>query len=451
MMSSQLDASPGSFYIRTFGCQMNMHDSEHISGVLTESGYSPAETLHDANTVIFNTCCVRESAEDRVWGNLSTIASRPYGPVLVAVCGCMAARHGVEILRRFPGVRLVFGLDAVERLPELLRASHDSPICDLGDMSSARIDGLPASRRSLSRAWVPVSYGCDNRCAYCVVPSVRGAQRSRPPGEVVAEINRLADEGVVEVTLLGQNVNSFGRDLIGGEEFAHLLERVASVPGIGRVKFETSHPRDLTDGLLEVMSAAGPLCEYLHLPVQSGSDRVLEAMNRGYAKDYYLARASRARELVSGLALTTDIIVGFPGETERDFNDTLDFVRLVEFDAAYTFMYSPREGTPAYDLDDDVPSDVKHRRLEELSRLQGEITSRRLSMIVGRDVEVMVEGPARTPGDVVGRTRGHQMVVLPAEDAPVDSLVRAVIRGAGGHSLRGSVSEVLYAPGKSRG
>lgn len=451
MMSSLLDASPGSFYIRTFGCQMNVHDSEHISGVLTKSGYSPAETMEDASTVVFNTCCVRESAEDRVWGNLSTIASRPDGPAVVAVCGCMAVRHGVEILRRFPGVRLVFGLDALERLPELLRACRDAPICDLGDMSSARIDGLPATRRSSSRAWVPVSHGCDNRCAYCVVPSVRGSQRSRPPDEVVAEINRLAEEGVVEVTLLGQNVNSYGRDLAGGEDFAHLLKRIASVPGVGRVKFETSHPRDLTDGLLEVMSAGGSICEYLHLPLQSGSDRVLEAMNRGYTRDYYLARAHRARELVNGLALTTDIIVGFPGETERDFNETLDLVRQVEFDSAYTFIYSPREGTPAYHLDDDVPSDVKHRRLEELSRLQTEITSRRLSMIVGKDVEVMVEGPARTPGDVVGRTRAHQVLVLPAEDAPVESLVRAVINGAGGHSLRGSVSEVIYTPGKSRG
>jgi tRNA-2-methylthio-N6-dimethylallyladenosine synthase len=449
MMSSQPDAPPGKFYIRTFGCQMNSHDSEHISGVLTTSGLTIAETLEDADIVIFNTCCVRESAEDRVWGNLSTLAARPDGPVLVAVCGCMAARHGVEILRRFPGVRLVFGLDAVERLPELLRASRGSPVCDLGDIASAVIDGLPASRRSLARAWVPVSHGCDNRCAYCVVPSVRGPQRSRPPDEVVEEVTRLAGEGVLEVTLLGQNVNSYGRDLAAGEEFSRLLERVASVPGIRRVKFETSHPRDLNDGILEEMSARKTLCEYLHLPVQSGSDRVLEAMNRGYTRYYYLERASRARELVEGLALTTDMIVGFPGETEGDFNDTLDLVRRVEFDAAYTFMYSPREGTPAFDMDDDVPAGVKHRRLEELARLQGEITSRRLSMIVGRDVEVMVEGPARSPGDVVGRTRGHQVVVLPAADAPVDSLVRAVISGSGGHSLRGEVREVLTRRGTS--
>lgn len=443
MMSLPGGALPCSFYIRTFGCQMNAHDSEHIAGVLEAAGYWNAQKIESADLVIFNTCCVREGAEDRVWGNLGSIAYRSTGLPLVAVCGCMAEKHGVDILWRSPVVRLVFGMDSLSRLTELLEGSVRTPACDLGDVNAASIDYLPEVRRSTSKAWVPVSLGCDNRCSYCVVPGVRGKERSRAPSDVLDEVHRLASAGVIEVTLLGQNVNTYGRDLDKPTGFAGLLRAVASVPGIRRVKFETSHPRDMGDDILDAMAGSEAACEYLHLPVQSGSDRILEAMNRGYDRDFYIERVLRARKLVSGVTVSTDIIVGFPTETEQDFSHTLDLVKAVKFDAAYMFIYSPREGTAAFELEDDVPARQKQRRLADLAQLQGEITERSLSKVVGSNVEVLVDGPGRVEGQVVGRSRGHRVVLLSAEDAPIDSLVRAAVVDAGRHSLRGRVEEIL--------
>jgi tRNA-2-methylthio-N6-dimethylallyladenosine synthase len=358
----------------------------------------------------------------------------------------MAQRHGVELLRRFPGVRLVFGLDSLSRLPELIESSRSSAICDLGNIEQAGIDELPASRRSRSRAWVSISHGCDNMCSYCVVPSVRGRERSRNPEEIVSEVELLASDGVFEVTLLGQNVNSYGRDIEDTGSLAGLLEKVARVPGISRIKFETSHPRDLDHSILEVMAGTGPVCEYLHLPVQSGSDRVLSAMNRGYTREYYFDLIRNARETVGDLTISTDVIVGFPGESERDFFDTLDMLRLVRFDSVYMFIYSPRSGTTASKMSGNVPLSEKRGRFSELLRVQNEITGEMLSMNVGSKVEVLVESPARLPGQVTGRTRGHQVVVLPKDRAPIDALVEAEICGAGGHALRGDVKRILRKP-----
>jgi tRNA-2-methylthio-N6-dimethylallyladenosine synthase len=445
-MSPKPDIPPHSFFIRTFGCQMNEHDSEHIAGVLTGGGYVQAEAIETADVVVFNTCCVRESAEERVWGNLGTVASHCENARTVAVCGCMAQRHGVDLMRRFPGVRLVFGLGSVERLPKLIESSRKAAICDLGEIEEARIDRLPTVRRSASRAWVPVSHGCDNMCSYCVVPFVRGRQISRHPTEIVAEVEQLASVGVMEVTLLGQNVNSYGRDIGIGGGLADILDKVSGVPGIARVKFETSHPRDLDDRILEVMGRKSSICEYLHLPVQSGSDRVLRDMNRGYNRNYYLNRIGSAREIVSGLKVSTDVIVGFPGETERDFQDTLELLRQVQFDSAYMFMYSPRSGTAACERPDDVSRQEKHRRFDELARVQKEITVKRLSTMVGGKAEVLVESPARMPGQVTGRTRGHQVVVLPSEQAPVEAIVDAEIYGSGAHALRGRVTRIRQEP-----
>jgi tRNA-2-methylthio-N6-dimethylallyladenosine synthase len=311
-------------------------------------------------------------------------------------------------------------------------------------MNAASIDSLPEARRSTSKAWVPVSLGCDNRCSYCVVPGVRGIERSRAPSDVLDEVHRLAFAGVIEVTLLGQNVNTYGRGLDKPTGFAGLLREVASVPGIRRVKFETSHPRDMGDDILDAMAGSEAACEYLHLPVQSGSNRILEAMNRGYDRDFYIERVLRARKLVSGVTVSTDIIVGFPTETEQDFSNTLDLVKAVKFDAAYMFIYSPREGTAAFELEDDVPARQKQRRLEDLAQVQGEITQQSLSKVVGSNVEVLVDGPGRVEGQVAGRSRGHRVVLLPAADAPIDSLVQAAVVDAGRHSLRGRVEEVLW-------
>ena len=436
------------YFIRTFGCQMNMHDSEHLEGVLEEYGCVRAAGIAQADIVIFNTCMVRQSAEDKAWGQIGATASRNQATV-IAVCGCMAERYGVEIMSRCPGVSLVFGLDSVDRLADLLERCDTARLCDLGNIDDASIDILPSKRSSPSAAWVPVSHGCDRSCSYCVVPLVRGRERSRPFDEITGEVRRLAEDGVLEVTLLGQNVNSYGREL-EGTSFAGLLEAVASVPGIRRVKFETSHPSDLSDSILSVMSETAEACEYLHLPVQSGSNSILQAMGRGYDRDYYLGRVERARELMPGVVVSTDIMVGFPGETDDNFESTMDLVRAVEFDAAFMFIYSRREGTAAAAMENEVPQSVSKERFEALSSLQGHLTASSLSNLVGRTVELLVEGEARSGEYVVGRTRGNQVVLLPAEDAPLHSLVEASVTSAGGHAARGRVDKVIREPGAAR-
>jgi tRNA-2-methylthio-N6-dimethylallyladenosine synthase len=432
------DAPPtNTYFIRTFGCQMNAHDSEHIAGVLRSAGFEESPTIDDAGVVVFNTCCVRQSAEDRVWGNVGAISTGRRASRVVAVCGCMAEKHGLDIMRRARSVNLVFGMEALARLPGLVEAARLSPVCDLGEVGRASIDCLPSVRASASQAWVPVSHGCDNNCSYCVVPSVRGTERSRPLEDIIEEVERLADEGTVEVVLLGQNVNSYGRDSRTGP-FARLLEEVAGVDGIKRVKFETSHPRDLTPDVLEVIGSVPEVCEYLHLPVQSGSDSVLAAMNRGYSGDFYLELVRRARREVPGITVTTDIIVGFPGETDDDFSATLDLVKAAECDAAYLFLYSAREGTPAATMSGEVPDMIKHQRFERLAATQDGFTARSLEKVVGSDVEVLIEGPARRGDMLSGRTRGHQ-VVLMQRTGVAGPIASVHIDAAGKHSLRGSI------------
>ena len=435
---------PTSYFVQTFGCQMNMHDSEHLEGVLEDSGCIRAAGIAQADVVIFNTCMVRKSAEDKAWGQIKATASRNQSAV-IAVCGCMAERYGVEIMSRCPGVNLVFGLDSFDRLADLLEKC-DRRLCDLGSINDASIDRLPSKRSSPSAAWIPVSHGCDRFCSYCIVPLVRGRERSRPFDEITEEVRRLADDGVLEVTLLGQNVNSYGREL-DGASFAGLLEAVASQPGIRRVKFETSHPGDLSDSILRVMSETAEVCEYLHLPVQSGSNSILEAMGRGYDRDYYLQRVERARELMPGVVVSTDIMVGFPGETDDDFENTMDLVRAVGFDAAFMFIYSRREGTAAAAMENEVSQSVLKERFEALSRLQSRLTGSSLSNLVGCTVELLVECEARSGEYVVGRTRGNQVVLLPAEDAPLHSLVEVSVTSAGGHAARGRVDKVIREPG----
>ncbi len=389
---------------------------------------------------------MRQSAEDRFWGNLSTVTSNDgQAGRLVAVCGCIAERHGVEILSRFPGVSLVFGMERLALLPAMLERCRQAPLCDLGDAGGASIDRLPSRARSTSHAWVPISHGCDNKCAYCVVPLVRGPERSRAPDDIHEEDRRLAASRVIEVTLLRQNVNSTA----GGaprESFAGLLQSVAAVPGIRRVKFETSHPRDLDDRILEVMAATGEVCEYLHLPVQSGSDRVLDAMGRGYGREYYLERLARARELVKGISITTDLIVGFPGESEEDHADTIDLLERARLDAAYLFLYSRRDGTPAAEIADEVPRQVARRRFAELSTRQEEITCASLGRMVGDRQEVLLEGRARRGPMLSGRARGHQVVLVEPGAWEAGSLVEVTVTGSGRHSLRGRVERAIHQP-----
>jgi tRNA-2-methylthio-N6-dimethylallyladenosine synthase len=426
---------------------MNLHDSEHIAGVLQSAGYRPVDAPEHAGVVVFNTCSVRASAEDRVWGNLGALASRDKRGI-VAVCGCMAERLGSQILERSRVVDLVFSVGVLASLPELIDECAHSRMCETGNVQDASIDCLPTVRRGDRAAWVPVSHGCDNQCAYCVVPAVRGPERSRPSEEIVAEVEDLVGEGVLEVVLLGQNVNSYGRDLSGNATFASLLRDVCRVQGITRVKFETSHPRDLGEDILEVMGGEPSACEYLHMPVQSGSDRILAAMNRGYTRDGYLDLIETARRMVPGLTLTTDIIVGFPGETVEDYLMTRDLVLQASFDAAYVFLYSQREGTPAASMEGEVTEPEKHRRFEELVGLQDEITGNSLSMLVGTEQEVLVEGPARRGDLLSARTRGHRVVLIGAQDIRCP-LPRVLITAAGRHALRGTAIDRSCARGQA--
>lgn len=428
---------PNSYYIRTFGCQMNLHDSEHIAGVLEQAGYRQAPSIEESGIVIFNTCSVRESAESRVWGNIGAVKSMS-GMRKLAVCGCMAERLGEKIIDKTGCVDLVFGMAALGRLPELLQECDAHPVCEVGQVSSSRIDILPAVRRSGVQAWVPVSHGCDNNCAYCVVPSVRGAQVSRPSSEVVREVERLAAVGTLEVILLGQNVNSYGSDTPAGARFADLLISIAAVEGIRRVKFETSHPVDLSDDILEAMAGAGEVCEYMHLPVQSGSDRVLRMMYRRHDREFYIGLARKARSRVPGLTLTTDAIVGFPTETDEDFEMTYDLFEEVGFDAAYLFLYSSRDGTPAALLEGEVPDRVKRERFARLSALQDARTAESLDRLVGTTQQVLIEGASRRGGLMAGRTRGHRVVLL--EKTRTESrLLDVKVTSAGKHALRGAV------------
>jgi tRNA-2-methylthio-N6-dimethylallyladenosine synthase len=422
---------------------MNEHDSQVLAGLLEERGFESAGRPEDADLVVFNTCCVRDTAERRVLGRIGLAkAWKKQRPgMIVAVAGCMTQQHGMaDTLRaRAPHVDLVVGTHNLRRLPDLVdlcleegrplvevipaaRAGASLPE-DAPPRRSKRTDGL--------KAWVAISHGCDNNCSYCIVPHVRGPERSRRPSAIVAEVTELAAAGCREVTLLGQNVNSY-------PDFAALISAVNMVDGIWRIRYMTSHPRDFTDRLIAAIASSDKVCEHFHLPAQSGSDRILEAMNRGYSKDYYLKLLDRVRAAVSRPAVTTDIITGFPGETEDDFEETLDLVRRAQFDGAFTFLYSPRRGTPAASLPDQVPLEVRKERLSRLIETQKEVSLAINQRLLGRRLEILVEGPGDGgPGTLVGRTRTNKLAVIPAGSAAVGQLVDVTIERAGHWTLEG--------------
>ena len=357
------------YLIRTFGCQMNKHDSERVAGLLAAAGMSPVKTAGEADVVVFMTCCVRENADERLRGQARSLKSTKAGRPgqLIAVGGCIGQRDGYKLLEQVPHLDVVFGTHNVASLPTLLETARRQRLPQVEVLQKAQgfASDLPTEREHPWHAWVPITIGCDNFCSYCIVPYVRGREKSRPLAQIEAEVRGLVDDGVREVTLLGQNVNSYGRDIHGEARFAQVLCAVAET-GVDRIRFATSHPKDLSADTIAAMADVPAVMPYLHLPVQSGSDRVLAAMNRRYTRDDYLRLVSRAREAVPGLALSTDIIVGFPGETENDFDDTMDVMAQVGFDQAFTFIYSPREGTPAASLGDHVPREVSQARFDRL-------------------------------------------------------------------------------------
>jgi tRNA-2-methylthio-N6-dimethylallyladenosine synthase len=438
-------AAARSFEIRTYGCQMNMHDSERLAGLLEAAGYQRAACDADPDVVVFNTCAVRENADNRLYGNLGHLlpVKNAHPGMQIAVGGCLAQKDRAAITDRAPWVDVVFGTHNIGSLPVLLeraRVAHSAQV-EIRESLERFPSVLPASRESPYSAWVAISVGCNNTCTFCIVPSLRGREEDRRPGDVLAEIEALAADGVVEITLLGQNVNSYGVGFGDRLAFGKLLRACGNVPGLERVRFTSPHPRDFTDDVIEAMAETPNVMPQLHMPLQSGSDAVLRAMRRAYRRDRYLAILGRVRSAMPEAAITTDIIVGFPGETEQDFADTLDLVRQARFAGAFTFQYSIRPGTPAAEMPDQVPAEVVAERYERLAALVADIALQENQKLVGREVEVLVaDGEGRKDSAthrMSGRARDNRLVhFTPAVDAPrPGDIVTTVVTAAAPHYL----------------
>lgn len=410
-----------SYFVRTFGCQMNKHDSERIAGLLEREGMTPAAAPEEADVVVFNTCCVRENADERLYGQVASLKALKTGgrpDVLIAVGGCIGQRDGELLRERLPHIDVVFGTHNIDALPALLDAARAGrPGVQVLEATDRFSSDLPSHREVPWHAWVSITVGCDNFCSYCIVPYVRGREHSRALEDIVAEVHRLVADGVVEVTLLGQNVNSYGRDRYGEPRFAEVLSAVAAT-GVRRVRFATSHPKDLSEATMRVMADTPQVCKQLHLPVQSGSDRILAAMRRVYTRDAYLRLVERVRELMPGIALSTDVIVGFPGETEADFEQTLDLFERIGYDQAFTFLYSPREGTPAASMPDPVPAEVAQERFDRLVAVVQASAYHANQRLVGTTQRILVEGASKRDARMLtGRTDGNKVVHLPTGEA----------------------------------
>jgi tRNA-2-methylthio-N6-dimethylallyladenosine synthase len=451
------------FIIRTFGCQMNEHDSERLAGLLVAEGMRQTDDMHEADVVVLNTCCIRENADQKLYGTLGSLKNLVDAKpgLQIAVGGCLAQKDQALIQQKVGWVDVVFGTHNLTSAPELLRrAETEGPVMEIlkaprPESISNHLAAPDAVREVPYAAWVTIQTGCDNSCAFCIVPSVRGPEVSRPLGDIVGEVELLARRGVTEVTLLGQNVNSYGRDITRRRPlFADLLRAVGAVEGIGRVRFTSPHPKDLRPETIEAMATVPEVCEQLHLPLQSGSDRVLSAMRRGYTAERYLQRLAAARAAVGDLGVTTDIIVGFPGETEREFDDTLAVVAEAGYDSAYTFIFSPRPGTRAAAMADQfLRPEVISARFDRLKTVVDRSSLARHRARVGRSEEVLVEGASRRDHSMLtGRTRQGKLVHF-APTAPgigpaptAGALARVTITAGHPHHLSGRLDEVTAAP-----
>ncbi|WP_293356930.1 tRNA (N6-isopentenyl adenosine(37)-C2)-methylthiotransferase MiaB [Mycolicibacterium sp.] len=446
-----LSAPARTYQVRTYGCQMNVHDSERLAGLLDAAGYRRAPEGADADVVVFNTCAVRENADNKLYGNLSHLAPRKQADpdMQIAVGGCLAQKDRDAVLARAPWVDVVFGTHNIGSLPTLLeRARHNRTAqVEIAEALREFPSALPAARESAYAAWVSVSVGCNNTCTFCIVPSLRGRELDRSPADILAEVRALVDQGVLEVTLLGQNVNAYGVSFADPQAprdrgaFATLLRRCGRIEGLERVRFTSPHPAEFTDDVIEAMAQTPNVCPALHMPLQSGSDRVLRAMRRSYRAEKYLGILDRVRQAMPHAAITTDIIVGFPGETEEDFAATLDVVRQARFSAAFTFQYSRRPGTPAAELDGQIPKDVVADRYRRLIELQESISLEENTALVGRTVEVLVAaGEGRKDAATArmsGRARDGRLVHFTpgaAEVRPGD-IVETTLTGAAPHHL----------------
>jgi len=447
------------FHIRTFGCQMNDHDSERLAGLLIADGLEPTDDVEQADVVLLNTCCIRENADNKLYGYLGWLKSlRDSRPGMqIAVGGCLAQKDRDDVRRRAGHVDVVFGTHNLTRAPELLRrAATHGPVVEILDApqpegASVLPLALSAARELPYTAWVTIQMGCDNSCAFCIVPQVRGPEVSRPVDDIVAEVTGLSARGVTEVTLLGQNVNSYGRDITRRRPlFSHLLRAVGAVEGIRRVRYTSPHPKDLRPETIAAMAETPAVCEHLHLPLQSGSDRVLSAMRRGYTAQRYLTRLAAARAAITDLAVTTDIIVGFPGETDDDFERTLEVAAVAEYDSAYTFIFSPRPGTRAAALTASfVPDEVVAERFEKLRVVVERSALARHRARIGRVEEVIVEGRSARDHEVLtGRTRQNKLVHFAPPELGVPApgaYAEVLVTDAAPHHLRGELVRVTAA------
>ncbi|HJQ90273.1 MAG TPA: tRNA (N6-isopentenyl adenosine(37)-C2)-methylthiotransferase MiaB [Acidimicrobiia bacterium] len=435
------------YFIRTFGCQMNEHDSERIAGLFEMDGMTPAGGFESADVVYINTCTIRENADNRMYGNLGQLkAVKDLNPAMMLVVGGCAAQKDRDLVReRAPWVDVVMGTHNLDRVLDLMdHAENWGPITEVVDELQAMPSSLPVKRELEHSAWVTIQVGCNNTCTFCIVPSVRGVEVSRRPGDIVREVERLAADGVVEVTLLGQNVDTYGRDLaLNGKRrpiFAELLRRVGEVDGIRRVRFTSPHPNDFREDVAHAMADTDEVCEHLHFPLQSGSDRILRAMHRGYNRKKYTERLAMAREIIPGLAVSTDIIVGFPGETDDDFAITLEMVEEARFDSAFMFIFSPRPGTAAANLTEQfVPEETIKERFARLSQMQNRISGERNAEMVGRKVEVLSEGPSRKDTQVATTRTRTGKVVHVAGTHRAGSFLTVEVGTAHPHHLVGSV------------
>jgi tRNA-2-methylthio-N6-dimethylallyladenosine synthase len=437
------------YHLTTFGCQMNEHDSERIKGMLESLGYAEADARGDADLILFNTCSIREAADSRFTAHLGEAKrlKREVPGRVIGVGGCWAQSVKEEVFARFPFVDVAFGPGQVHKLAEFLTSDSLSA---QGFFEFEGFTGhLPAKRGREFQGWVQISVGCNSVCSYCIVPSTRGREVSRPPAELVTEVRRLAEDGVREVTLLGQNVNSYGRDLPKDQRvtFAELLGQVDAVPGIERIRYTSPHPKDMREDVIRAHAELDALCEHIHLPLQSGSSAVLKRMRRTYTRERYLDRVALIREHVPDCALTTDIIVGFPGETEADFEQTLEVAEAVGYDGAFTFIYSPRRETEAATLPDQLSHELKVARLERLVAVIQRRAQERAQRFVGRTLDVLVEGPSRTdPSRLRGRSRHNKVVNFNGLGSPGE-LVPVEITGATSQTLSGEATLVARAAG----
>lgn len=437
------------YLIKTYGCQMNVHESEKIAGQLQTLGYEETQTAEDADVIVFNTCCVRENAEQHAFGNIGMYKKlkKEKKDLVIAVCGCMTQQgeFAKKLSATFPFVDVIIGTYNIDEFGKILQKTVDTKkrVVEILDKNGDICEEITPYRSSYPNAWVNIAYGCNNFCTYCIVPYVRGRERSRLPENVVDEVKNLVNEGYKEITLLGQNVNSYGHDLKNDVGFASLLDEIGKIEGKFRLRFMSNHPKDLTEDVIEAIKRNPHACHSIHLPVQSGSNRILSLMNRRYSVEKYLSQIESIRKIIPDCAITTDIIVGFPTETEEDFIDTVKLVETVKFDGAFTFVYSKREGTKAAIMDGQIDPEIQKDRIMRLIDVQNELNRKESLTYVGKTVEILVEDFDEKKNSYMGRDERGKMAYFSCDENVIGKFVNVKITSAGGMSLMGEITEIL--------